>query len=207
MLSPGGSGVSSFEQLTRDNITAAQSLLEKIIPAARTGGRMGHLIEALILYNLCLERQQHEDAAGAALEEAIRLGDAEGYIQVFIDGGEVIIEQLQQHLRDFAAARDWDQFHSPKNLSMALIAEAAELVEHFQWLTESASQSLAPGKLAEVRLELADILIYLIRIGDKLGVDLIVAANDKIALNETRYPAEKVRGDARRAEEYVREDD
>lgn len=116
------------------------------------------------------------------------------------------LEHLRARLARFAAERDWDQFHSPKNLSMALIAEAAELVEHFQWLTEAASQTLAPAKLAEVRLELADILIYLIRIGDKLGVDLVAAANDKIALNETRYPAERVRGDARRASEYVRED-
>lgn len=116
------------------------------------------------------------------------------------------LEDLRRRLAVFAAARDWDQFHSPKNLSMALIAEAAELVEHFQWLSEAASQSLAPAKHAEVRLELADILIYLIRIADKLGVDLIAAANDKIALNEQRYPAERVRGDARRAEEYERDE-
>lgn len=112
------------------------------------------------------------------------------------------LEQLRLRLAAFAAARDWDQFHSPKNLSMALIAEAAELVEHFQWLSESASQSLAPAKLAEIRLELADILIYLIRLSDKLGVDLIAAAYDKIEINESRYPADKVRGDARRAGEY-----
>lgn len=116
------------------------------------------------------------------------------------------LESLRLRLAAFAAARDWDQFHSPKNLSMALIAETAELVEHFQWLSESASRSLAPAKLAEVRLELADILIYLIRIADKLGVDLIAAANDKIALNEQRYPAERVRGDARRAKEYERDE-
>lgn len=113
------------------------------------------------------------------------------------------LEQLRQRLAQFAAARDWDQFHSPKNLSMALIAEAAELVEHFQWLTEAASQTLVPAKLAAVRLELADILIYLIRLGDKLDVDLISAANDKIALNESRFPADRVRGDARRATEYT----
>ena len=112
------------------------------------------------------------------------------------------LEQLRRRLAEFAAARDWDQFHSPKNLSMALIAEAAELVEHFQWLSQSASQALPPAKLAEVRLELADILIYLIRLGDKLGVDLIAAAQDKIAINESRYPADQVRGDARRASEY-----
>jgi NTP pyrophosphatase (non-canonical NTP hydrolase) len=117
------------------------------------------------------------------------------------------LEQLRARLARFAADRDWDQFHSPKNLSMALIAEAAELVEHFQWLTEAASQSLAPAKHAEVRLELADILIYLIRIADKLDVDLIAAANDKIQLNASRYPAEQVRGDARRAGEYERSPD
>lgn len=117
------------------------------------------------------------------------------------------LEHLRRRLAGFAAARDWDQFHSPKNLSMALIAEAAELVEHFQWLTEAASHRLPPAKLDEVRLELADILIYLIRISDKLGVDLIAAAHDKIAINETRYPADRVRGDARRASEYAPDDD
>ncbi len=117
------------------------------------------------------------------------------------------LEQLRVRLAQFAADRDWDQFHSPKNLSMALIAEAAELVEHFQWLTQAASQALPPAKLVEVRLELADILIYLIRISDKLGVDLIAAANDKIHINMSRYPAEQVRGDARRAEEYAPPED
>lgn len=117
------------------------------------------------------------------------------------------LEHLRRRLAGFAAARDWDQFHSPKNLSMALIAEAAELVEHFQWLTEAASHRLPPAKLDEVRLELADILIYLIRISDRLGVDLIAAAHDKIAINETRYPADRVRGDARRASEYAPDDD
>lgn len=112
------------------------------------------------------------------------------------------LEQLRQRLARFAADRDWDQFHSPKNLAMALIAEAAELIEHFQWLTQAASRNLPAAKQAEVRLELADILIYLIRIADKLGVDLVQAAQDKIAINEQRYPAERVRGDARRASEY-----
>lgn len=112
------------------------------------------------------------------------------------------LETLRQRLATFARERDWEQFHSPKNLSMALIAEAAELVEHFQWLTEEQSQQLQPEKLEEVRLELADIQIYLIRIADQLGVDLLQAARDKIELNEVRYPVEKVRGDARRASEY-----
>ena len=112
------------------------------------------------------------------------------------------LEHLRQKLADFARRREWEQFHSPKNLSMALIAEAAELVEHFQWLSDEQSRKLATETLAEVRLELADILIYLIRTADQLGVDLIAAAQDKIALNERRYPEEKVRRKARRASEY-----
>lgn len=112
------------------------------------------------------------------------------------------LEQLRQRLAQFAAVRNWDQFHSPKNLSMALIAETAELVEHFQWLTEAQSSQLSPEKQHEVSHELADILIYLIRIADKLDVDLIAAAESKILLNENRYPIDKVKGDARRASEY-----
>jgi len=106
------------------------------------------------------------------------------------------LEQIKTRLREFAAERDWDQFHSPKNLAMALIVEAAELVEHFQWLTEEQSQALPPEKLAEVEQEIADIQIYLIRIADKLGVDMEKAVNAKIELNEKKYPAEKVRGSA-----------
>jgi NTP pyrophosphatase (non-canonical NTP hydrolase) len=109
---------------------------------------------------------------------------------------------LRDRLREFARARDWDQFHTPKNLSMALIAEAAELVEHFQWLTPEQSADLPPDKLAAVRHELADILVYLVRIADKLNVDLLTAAGEKMAINEHRYPADRVRGDARRAAEY-----
>lgn len=112
------------------------------------------------------------------------------------------LQSLQRELAAFAAARDWDQFHSPKNLAMALIAECAELVEHLQWLTEEQSAALSEEKLGDVRLELADILIYLLRIADKLDIDLMAAARDKIAINEERYPAERVRGDARRAGEY-----
>ncbi len=112
------------------------------------------------------------------------------------------LESLRQRLAEFAAERDWDQFHAPKNLAMALIAECAELVEHFQWLNEDQSAALSPEKRAAVRLEIADILIYLVRISDKLNIDLLAAAWEKIAINEERYPAEQVRGDARRANEY-----
>ncbi len=112
------------------------------------------------------------------------------------------LEGLRQRLAFFAQEREWEPFHSPKNLSMALIAEAAELVEHFQWLTEAQSGQLAEDKLEAVRLELADIQIYLIRLADRLGIDLLKAAWDKIEINEARYPAERVKGDARRAAEY-----
>ena len=111
------------------------------------------------------------------------------------------IEELQARLRSFAQARDWGQFHSPKNLAMALVAEAGELVEQFQWLTEAESAALPPERLAAVRHELADVLIYLVRLGDVLGVDLLAAAGDKVALNEARYPAELVRGSARKYDE------
>ena len=110
--------------------------------------------------------------------------------------------QLKQRLRDFAEARDWDQFHSPKNLSMALIAEAAELVEHFQWLTEKQSNELSNDKLLEVEHEIADIQIYLVRIADKLGIDVLDAVQKKIALNEAKYPADKVRGSSKKYTEY-----
>ena len=111
------------------------------------------------------------------------------------------LDQIKTRLRDFAAARDWDQFHSPKNLAMAMIVEAAELVEHFQWLTEDQSQTLPPDKLAEVEQEIADIQIYLIRLADKLGIDMEQAVNAKMELNEKRYPAEKVRGSAEKYNE------
>jgi NTP pyrophosphatase (non-canonical NTP hydrolase) len=112
------------------------------------------------------------------------------------------LRALQQRVAAFAAARDWEPFHSPKNLAMALSVEAAELVEEFQWLTEEQSRALDAERRERVRLELADVFIYLLRIADKLGVDLVAAANDKIVLNEKKYPAERVRGDARKYTEY-----
>ncbi len=105
---------------------------------------------------------------------------------------------LKARLRAFAAERDWDQFHSPKNLSMALAAEAGELLELFQWLTGEESRAVtdSPEDLARVREELADILIYLVRLADKLDIDLEQAALDKIRTNDERYPADKARGKA-----------
>lgn len=109
---------------------------------------------------------------------------------------------LRDKLRRFVAERDWDQFHSPKNLAMALSVEAAELVEHFQWLTEAQSRSLAPEKLAQVRDEMADVLVYLVRLADKLEVDLLAAAAQKIEKNALKYPAAKVRGSMKKYSDY-----
>jgi len=108
------------------------------------------------------------------------------------------LEKVKLRLREFAEARDWDQFHSPKNLSMALSAEVAEIVEHFQWLTEEQSKSLSVDKLSEVGEELADTLIYLVRLADKLDIDLLSVANSKIEINEQKYPVDKAKGNAKK---------
>ena len=112
------------------------------------------------------------------------------------------LRALQERLAVFAAERDWEKFHSPKNLAMALSVEAAELVQEFQWLTEQQSQSLDAERRERVRLELADVFIYLLRLSDRLGIDLLAAADAKIVLNERKYPAARVRGDARKYTEY-----
>ncbi|KAA3655327.1 MAG: nucleotide pyrophosphohydrolase [Proteobacteria bacterium] len=108
---------------------------------------------------------------------------------------------LRDALREFAEARDWGQFHTPKNLAMALIGEAAEVVEHFQWRTAEASAALPEADRAEVALELADVLLYLVRLADVLDVDLADAARRKLVINEGRYPADKAHG---RADKYTR---
>lgn len=108
------------------------------------------------------------------------------------------LESLTLALRGFAAERDWEQFHSPKNLAAALTVEAAELLEHFQWLTEEQSRSLAPGKRLAVSHELADVLLYLLQIADKLQIDLVDAARQKLELNASKYPAAQVRGSSRK---------
>lgn len=123
-----------------------------------------------------------------------------------MDQGAIVagtdFERIRKRVRQFVVERDWDQFHSPKNLSMALIVEAAEMVEHFQWLTEEQSCNLSPEKLAEVELELADIQIYLISLAEKLKLDLVAAVEKKLVLNAEKYPAEQVRGSSRKYTEY-----
>ncbi len=116
------------------------------------------------------------------------------------------LPMLRDKLRAFAEARDWDQFHSPKNLSMALMVEAAELMEHFQWLTEAQSAELPPNDKQAVGEELADILLYLVRLSDKLGVDLRETALLKLEKNALKYPAEQVRGSAKKYSAYPKND-
>ncbi|MES3020895.1 MAG: nucleotide pyrophosphohydrolase [Pseudomonadota bacterium] len=115
---------------------------------------------------------------------------------------ESVLLKLRDEVREFVAERDWDQFHSPKNLSAALTVEAAELLEHFQWLQTGDKAELGEDKLLEVRHEMADVLVYLIRIADKLDVDLQAAVLEKMALNRAKYPADKVRGSARKYSDY-----
>lgn len=115
------------------------------------------------------------------------------------------LEKIQQRLRQFANDRDWDQFHSPKNLAMALSVEVAELLEHFQWLTETESKELNGKELESVADEVADVQIYLLRLADKLGIDIEIAVEQKITKNEVRYPIDKVFGQAKKYTAY--EDD
>jgi dCTP diphosphatase len=112
------------------------------------------------------------------------------------------LDDLAARLRQFAAERDWEQFHSPKNLAMALVAEAGELVAEFQWLSEPQSRAPDPEQLARIRAEMADVMLYLVRLADQLSINLIDAAQAKILDNERRYPAEKVRGSSRKHTEY-----
>jgi dCTP diphosphatase len=106
------------------------------------------------------------------------------------------LRALRSQLDRFVAERDWDQFHTPKNLAMALIAESAELLEHFQWLTPEQSCELSQETRAEVELEIADVLLFLLRLCDKLDIDPLQAAHKKLALNALKYPVDKARGRA-----------
>lgn len=112
------------------------------------------------------------------------------------------LENLKLELRKFAKQRDWDKYHSPKNLSMALAVEAGELLEHFQWMTELQSTKLDRSTLNAVEQEIADVQIYLVRLADKIGIDVAKAVKMKMRLNKSRYPARIVRGSAKKYSEY-----
>ena len=106
------------------------------------------------------------------------------------------LDALRSKLAQFADERDWDQFHNPKNLAMALIAEAGELVEHFQWLSPQQAENLSAESKSAVAPEIADVLLFLLRLADKLDIDPIAAAEKKMALNAEKYPVAKSRGKA-----------
>ena len=112
------------------------------------------------------------------------------------------LAELVIKLRAFAAERDWDQFHTPKNLAMSLAVEAAELMEPFQWLTPEESVKLSAVQLAHVKDEVGDVFYYLLRLCDKLGIDPVQASHEKLAKSALKYHAERVRGKALKYDEY-----
>jgi dCTP diphosphatase len=112
------------------------------------------------------------------------------------------MKELIKEIREFARERDWDQFHSPKNLAMALIVEVSEIVEHFQWLTEEQSRNLSSKQIEEIKDEIADVLIYLMNFTDKLGVDPTSAVKEKIKKNRIKYPIEKAKGTAKKYTQF-----
>jgi dCTP diphosphatase len=111
------------------------------------------------------------------------------------------MDELIKYVREFAEKRDWDQFHSPKNLSMALSVEAAELMEHLQWLTEDQSRRPDQILLERIKEEIGDVQIYLARLADQLGIDPLEAAREKLRQNEIKYPIEKAKGSSKKYSE------
>lgn len=112
------------------------------------------------------------------------------------------LHQISQRLLEFARERDWEQFHAPKNLAMALAVEAGEIMEHFQWLSEEQSEQLSDDKRQQVAYEIADVFIFTMRLTQRLGIDLATVVDEKIKINEQKYPADKVRGSAKKYTEY-----
>lgn len=112
------------------------------------------------------------------------------------------MQELVEIIRAFCRERDWEQFHSPKNLAMALSVEVAEVLELFQWLTEAESRALPADKRERLREEIGDVMILLANLADHLGIDLVEAAKAKMARNAEKYPAERVRGKALKYDEY-----
>ena len=110
------------------------------------------------------------------------------------------MEELTKRVREFAGAREWEQFHTPKNLAMAVAGEAGELLAEFQWLTPEESAELSGERLDAVVAEMADVIIYLVRLADVLGVDLLAAAQEKVSANERRYTVDRSKGSARKVE-------
>ena len=116
------------------------------------------------------------------------------------NNGDLI--RLRDAIREFTRERDWDKFHTPKNLATSVSIEAAELLEQFQWLQTGVASELGEKRLTDVRHEMADVLVYLIRLADKLDINLVASAWEKLELNRAKYPADKVKGDSRKYDEY-----
>ncbi|MBC3863275.1 nucleotide pyrophosphohydrolase [Undibacterium jejuense] len=112
------------------------------------------------------------------------------------------LDSIRERLRVFAAERQWEQFHTPKNLASALVVEAAELLEPFQWLNHGIKTELGADQYMAVKHEMADVLSYLVMLADKLEIDLVSATHEKITLNALKYPVDKVKGDARKYLDY-----
>ena len=115
------------------------------------------------------------------------------------------INDLREKLKEFVSERDWEQFHSPKNLAMGLNIESAELMEIFLWMPDEESYHLNSEKLNNFKEELGDIYIYLIHLAEKYGIDLIDCAEQKLVQNAAKYPAEKVKGSSKKYNEYSQE--
>lgn len=112
------------------------------------------------------------------------------------------LARLTQQIRAFNRQRKWEQFHSPKNLAMALHVEVAEIAEHFQWLTERESKKLSAAKITQIKDEIGDVMIFLLNLSDKLGIDILAAAEDKLEKNRLKYPVQKAKGSAAKYTEY-----
>lgn len=112
------------------------------------------------------------------------------------------MEELIKKLRQFADERDWEQFHSPKNLSMALVVEASEILEIFQWLSEKESRDLDPKTFRRVKEEIGDVQIYIARLADQLGISPLKAAKEKLEINQKKYPVGKSKGSAKKYTEF-----
>lgn len=115
---------------------------------------------------------------------------------------QTTLQELKEKMAAFVRERDWEQFHSPKNLSMSIAIEAAELMEHFQWLTLEESKSLSPEALADIGEELADIVLYSLSLANALNLDLSQTVLAKMEKNVRKYPSDKVRGKAHKYTYY-----
>jgi NTP pyrophosphatase (non-canonical NTP hydrolase) len=144
----------------------------------------------------------HPDVLDAEKRKRLFREEFPGFFADPREPAAATLQQLSARAATFVDERHWREFHSPRNLAAGLSVEAAEVLEHFQWLTDEQSRALTPEKLDKVADELGDVLIYVVRLADELGIDLLDAASQKLDKNSRRYPAHLVRGDARKYDEY-----